>query len=167
MGQRQICWSHLLRAFIDFSQRDGPAGLLGRELADSAELVFIYWRQFQHKTIDTAEYVRLETAVRDGMKPCLNRAVRADIESVSGSCANMLEHWEAMWTFVDTPGVEPTNNHAERELRRLVLWRQRCFGSQSERGDRFVERMLDRDPHPARAGAQRPRLFAALLGRQA
>lgn len=54
----------------------------------------------------------------------------------------MLKHWDAMWTFVTTPGVEPTNNHAERELRRLVIWRKRCFGSQSERGDRFVERMM-------------------------
>jgi transposase len=142
MGRRQICWSHLLRAFINFSQRDGPAGPLGRELADSAELIFIYWRQFQAKTIDRVELGRLVSAVRDGMKPCLDRAVRANIAYVSGSCANMLEHWEAMWTFIDTPGVEPTNNHAERELRRLVLWRKRCFGSQSERGDRFVERVM-------------------------
>ncbi len=142
MHRRQVCWSHLLRVFIDFSQRDGPAGLVGRELADSAELVFVYWRQLQAKTIDTAECVRLLNAIRDGMKPCLERAVHANIAGVSGSCANMLEHWEAMWTFVDSPGVEPTNNHAERELRRLVLWRKRCFGSQSERGDRFVERML-------------------------
>lgn len=142
MGRRQICWSHLLRLFIDFSQRDGPAAQLGRELADSAELVFLYWRQRQAKSLDRAEFVRLVNAVRDGMKPCLERAVRANITYVSGSCANMLDHWEAMWTFIDTPGVAPTNNHAERELRRLVLWRKRCFGSQSERGDRFVERMM-------------------------
>ena len=76
------------------------------------------------------------------MKPCLERAERAGIAYVSGSCANMLKHWDAMWTFVDTEGVDPTNNHAERELRRLVLWRKRCFGSQSDRGDRFVERMM-------------------------
>lgn len=142
MGRRQICWSHLLRLFIDFSQRDGPAAHLGRELCDSAELVFLYWRQFQAKTIARADFVRLVNAVRDGMRPCLERAVCANIAYVSGSCANILEHWEAMWTFVDTPGVSPTNNHAERELRRLVLWRKRCFGSQSERGDRFVERMM-------------------------
>ena len=142
MGRRQICWSHLLRLFIDFSQRDGPAAQVGRELADSAELVFVYWRQLRDQTIDRPTFVRLVGAVRDGMKPCLERAAQADIDYVSGSCANMVGHWDAMWTFVDTPGVQPTNNHAERELRRLVLWRKRCFGSQSERGDRFVERML-------------------------
>jgi transposase len=142
MKRRQICWSHLLRLFIDFSQRDGPAAQFGRELVDSAELVFIYWRKFQAKRINRAELVRLVSVVRDGMKPCLERARQADIAHVSGSCANLLEHWEAMWTFLEHPGVEPTNNHGERELRRLVLWRKRCFGSQSERGDRFVERML-------------------------
>ena len=47
-----------------------------------------------------------------------------------------------MWTFSNTKGVDPTNNHAERELRQLVLWRKKCFGSQSERGERFVERMM-------------------------
>jgi len=142
MEHRQICWSHLLRTFIAFSQRDGPAAQLGRELTDSAELVFVYWRQFQAKTIDRDELARLVTAVAEGMKPCLERARRAGIAYLSGSCANMLEHWDAMWTFVNTVGVEPTNNHAERELRRLVLWRKRCFGSQSDRGDRFVERMM-------------------------
>src|SRR5690606_5063598 len=38
--------------------------------------------------------------------------------------------------------TEPTNNAAERALRRAVLWRKCCFGSQSGRGLRFVERML-------------------------
>lgn len=36
----------------------------------------------------------------------------------------------------------PTNNHAERELRGLVMWRRRSFGSQSEHGTRFAARMM-------------------------
>ncbi len=39
-------------------------------------------------------------------------------------------------------GVEPTNNAAERALRRAVLWRRKSFGTQSETGSRFVERIL-------------------------
>ena len=39
-------------------------------------------------------------------------------------------------------GVEPTNHHAERLLRRGVLWRKNAFGCQSAAGCRFVERML-------------------------
>jgi transposase len=47
-----------------------------------------------------------------------------------------------VWTFVRVEGVEPTNNHIERLLRPAVLWRKRSFGSQSESGCRFVERLL-------------------------
>jgi len=57
-------------------------------------------------------------------------------------CANVLELLPAVWRFVVTEGVEPTNNHAERLLRRGVLWRKNAFGSHSEAGCRFVERML-------------------------
>jgi transposase len=38
--------------------------------------------------------------------------------------------------------VEPTNNAAERAVRPAVLWRTGCFGTQSEAGSRFVERLL-------------------------
>jgi transposase len=49
---------------------------------------------------------------------------------------------EALWTFAEVAGVEPTNNAAERVLRRAVLRRKRSYGSQSEAGCRFVERLL-------------------------
>lgn len=142
MKRRQICWSHLLRLFVGFSQRDGPAAALGKELVEYAELVFFYWRRHRLEKLPREEYIRLMEAVKLAMKPCLKRVVHAELPDVSGSCANLLEHWDAMWTFVHTPGIDPTNNHAERELRPVVLWRKRCFGSQSDRGDRFVERIL-------------------------
>ena len=47
-----------------------------------------------------------------------------------------------LWNFVTHEGVQPTNNHAELELRAFVMWRKRSFGSQSERGERFAERMM-------------------------
>ena len=43
---------------------------------------------------------------------------------------------------MDVPGVDPTNNAAERAVRPAVLWRKQSFGTQSERGSEFVERML-------------------------
>ena len=142
MNRRQICWSHLQRAFVAFSQRDGPEGELGQDLVTCAELVFGYWRQLCSGELSREQFEHWMEALKNSTKTFLERAVNAGLEHFSGSCANMLKHWDAMWTFVTTPGVEPTNNHAERELRRLVIWRKRCFGSQSERGDRFVERMM-------------------------
>lgn len=45
-------------------------------------------------------------------------------------------------SFAERDGVEPTNNHAERELRAFVLWRKRSFGTQSDRGNLFAERLM-------------------------
>jgi len=50
--------------------------------------------------------------------------------------------WAALWTFVRVEGVEPTNNVAERALRPAVLRRKGSFGSDSEAGSRFAERLL-------------------------
>lgn len=72
----------------------------------------------------------------------LQKAVDLGFDGVSGSCADILEHRAALWTFVDESGVEPTNNHAERELRAFVLWMKRSFGTQSERGNLFAERLM-------------------------
>jgi Transposase IS66 family len=55
---------------------------------------------------------------------------------------NLLKRWPALWTFAHTDGVEPTNNHAERGLRGAVIYRKLSLGSQSERGERTIERLL-------------------------
>jgi transposase len=47
-----------------------------------------------------------------------------------------------LWVFLDHKGLEPTNNRAERALRFGVLWRKRSLGTQSEKGNRWVERIL-------------------------
>jgi transposase len=39
-------------------------------------------------------------------------------------------------------GIEPTNNAAERALRGPVIYRKLSFGTQSEAGSRFVERIF-------------------------
>jgi hypothetical protein len=55
---------------------------------------------------------------------------------------NLLKPWPALWTFAKHDGVEPTNNHAERSLRGAVIYRKLSLGSQSEGGERKIERLL-------------------------
>ena len=55
---------------------------------------------------------------------------------------NLLKGWPALWTFAGVPGVEPTNNPAERGLRGAVIYRKLSLGSQSEEGERTIERLL-------------------------
>ena len=142
MERRQICWAHLLRKYVSFSERDGPAGRFGKELLDYTGLVFEYWHNYKDDKLSRKQLVSRMAPVRQQVEALLARIVAADIKGVSGSCANMLAHKEALWTFVDHDGVDPTNNHAERELRAFVLWRKRSFGTQSERGNLFAERLM-------------------------
>ena len=55
---------------------------------------------------------------------------------------NLLKRWPALWSFASVPGVQPTNNHAERGLRGAVIYRKLSLGSQSAQGERTIERLL-------------------------
>jgi transposase len=57
-------------------------------------------------------------------------------------CRQLMKWWPALWTFARVEGVEPTNNVAERALRPAVLWRKGSFGSDSQAGSHFAERLL-------------------------
>ena len=142
MARRQICWAHLLRKFVSFAERDGPAGQFGRELLDYTGILFEYWTDHRKGSLSRDTLRAWMAPLREQVEALLDRAAQASLAGVSGSCADILKHREALWTFIDREGVEPTNNHAERELRAFVLWRKRSFGTQSERGNRFAERLM-------------------------
>ncbi len=142
MAQRQICWAHLLRKFISFSERAGPSAAFGKKLLDYTGLVFDYWHDYKQGRLDHATFVAWLAPVRQQLEAALADAVAADIPGLSGSCNDILEHRAALWTFVDQAGVDPTNNHAEREIRAFVLWRKRSFGTQSDRGNTFAENLM-------------------------
>lgn len=142
MALRQICHAHLLRKFVAFSERAGPAGAFGRELLELTALMFEYWHGFKDGLLTRRELQLWLAPVQRDIERLLQRGAQADIERLSGSCADILAHRDALWTFVTHEGVEPTNNHGELELRDFVLWRKRSFGSQSERGERFAERVM-------------------------
>ena len=42
--------------------------------------------------------------------------------------------YNRLFTFMDYPGVEPTNNQAEQSLRNLVIFRKICFGTRPKEG---------------------------------
>ena len=64
-------------------------------------------------------------------------------EDDAGKLARLLiREMDSLWVFLEHDGVEPTNNRAERALRFGVLWRKRSYGTQSDKGNRWVERIL-------------------------
>jgi transposase len=142
MDRRQICWAHLLRKFVSFSERDGPAGAVGRQLLDYTGIVFDYWHDYKEGKLDRETFIAWMAPVKKQVHDVLTHAAAVGIAHVSGACADVLEHEPALWTFVEVENVEPTNNHAEREIRAFVLWRKRSFGTQSERGNVFAANLM-------------------------
>jgi transposase len=136
MDRRQICWAHLVRKFASYASRQGQAGKLGNGLLLWSGLVLHRWHQVRDGTMSRAEFRNRMGPVRDAIERLLEAG--ASVSGIAGSCADILAHRDALWTFVDKSGVDPTNNHAERELRGFVLWRKLTFGSRSERGTLFA-----------------------------
>lgn len=54
----------------------------------------------------------------------------------------LLREMESLWVFLCHRGVEPTNNRSEGALRFGVQWRKRSLGTASDKGNRWVERIL-------------------------
>ena len=63
-------------------------------------------------------------------------------DSAGQLARSLLSEMDSLWVFLEENGVEPTNNRAERALRFGVIWRKRSNGTQSEKGNRWVERIL-------------------------
>jgi transposase len=142
MDKRQICWAHLIRKFASFAERSGSTGQLGAQLLFWSQAMMHYWHMVRDGTMSRRRFRKLMISIQPIVEDLLDRGVRLDVRGVSGSCKDILAHKLALWTFVDQEGIEPTNNHAERELRGFVLWRKKCFGSQSDRGNRFAARIM-------------------------
>ena len=80
--------------------------------------------------------------LRRRLKRLLRRHVKNPVRAARALVTDLREYGAALWTFAKIEGLEPTNNTAERAIRKAVLWRKGSFGSASPAGSRFVERML-------------------------
>lgn len=140
--QRQLCWAHLLREFTAFTERGGAAARLGRALLTDADTLFARWHRVRDGTLSRPRFWRQMRPLRRRVERRLRHGVRCPDGKTAATCRDLVQLKMALWTFIDIPGVEPTNNAAERALRPAVLWRKGSFGTHSAAGSRFAERML-------------------------
>jgi transposase len=140
--QRQLCWAHLKREFIAWSERTGETARIGRALLAIDQQLFSLWYRVRDGTLAWADFQVAMHPLMARVKTLLQEGVAGADAKAQGTCRNLLKREAALWTVVWEPGVEPTNNAAERPLRRAVLWRRRSFGTQSEAGSQFVARIL-------------------------
>jgi len=140
--QRQLCWAHLKRDFQAFVDRGGESARLGEALLKQVKTMFELWHQLCDGTLMRIEFREQMEPICETVGDLLRQGTALSHDKTRRTCENILKLQPALWTFVFVEGVEPTNNNAERPLRRAVLWRRRSFGTQSEAGSLFVARVL-------------------------
>jgi len=139
---RQICWAHLLRDFEAMRDRGGRSEAIGDALLAQAHQMFTWWHRVREGTLQRSTFRSYMTPLRREVERLLDAGSHCGVPKTAGTCRDILKRREALWTFVQVDGVEPTNNTAERAIRPGVLWRKGSFGTQSEEGSRFVESMM-------------------------
>jgi transposase len=148
--QRQVCWAHLKRDLTRIAERSGVSGNLGKALLAQEKLLFELWYRVRDGTLSRTELISQVTPIQQQVHQLLTQGAgyqiapreKTPLAKTVRTCQQLLKVEPALWTFVTTQGVEPTNNAAERALRPAVLWRKNSFGSQSQAGSLFVSRML-------------------------
>ena len=141
-SQRQFCWAHLLRDFIKISERSGQSGRSGEQLLAYSRRMFKLWWRYRDGNLSRAKLIVVMKRIQEGFEETLEAGTRCGHSKTEGTCKKILKHKTALWTFVTEEGVEPTNNIAEQIIRGYVMWRKTSFGTQSDRGDRYVERIM-------------------------
>jgi transposase len=131
---RQTCLAHLIRKADALSERKKP------DLRRFGEFIAAWLRQlvsFAKEPPDPQTWSDFYTFFLFAI------SLWEEDETDAGRLARQLiREMDNLWTFLDHHGVDPTNNRAERALRFGVLWRKRSLGTQSEKGNRWVERIL-------------------------
>jgi len=144
-GSQQLCWSHADRDFEKIADRDGFDKQVGEGLLECKTRLFDLWYQFKEGHIVRSELIK---KIEEDLKPDVKLLLKAGavyqdcLSKTKATCMDFLNRFDTLWLFVYVDGVEPTNNLAERGLRHGVIWRKISYGSQSETGERFVERVM-------------------------
>jgi transposase len=142
LRERQLCLAHLSRDFQAMIDRGGPGQAVGLALLEHLHVLFAWWHWVRDGTWKRSTFQSSVRTLRASFKMELQWGSQSDCPKTAATCRELLAREAAVWTFVRVEGIEPTNNRAERQLRHAVLWRKVSYGTQSERGSRFVASML-------------------------
>jgi transposase len=142
---RQVCFAHLLRDFTRFSNSADPyTAKIGKGLVHQTEVMFSLYHRRRKGEISEEKFLAGIEEIKKRIDCLLYRGREVfGLPRLNRFCKNIEKIRPALWNFAYSNGkIEPTNNLAERDLRQFVIWRKISFGSQSERGSRFMERMI-------------------------
>jgi transposase len=143
-GKAQFCWAHLKRnllGIVEFTKSSAVERFCRDALAEHARL-FRLWHKFRGGQIDRRQLLLRSIPIQKRIFALAERHLNSPHREVRNLATALFEHNERLFTFLEHPGVEPTNNSAERALRTGVQWRKICFGNRSASGELATARLL-------------------------
>src|SRR6266705_1812278 len=114
---RQLCWAHLLRDFAAIRERGGAGEEIGDALLAQAHQMCAWWHRVREGTLKRSTFRSYMTPLRHEVERLLEAGSQCEVAKTAGTCQEILKRRQALWTFVQVEGVEPTNNTSERSIR--------------------------------------------------
>ncbi|MCP4750147.1 MAG: IS66 family transposase [Proteobacteria bacterium] len=144
----QYCLAHLIRNIKYLTGLpDKETKAYGEKLLEAYRNLFktIHERESVTATVfntrlDEARKTILKTAI-DEVPSRLDSNGREEKREAKNMADRFILHGEAYFTFMTTPGIEPTNNAAERAIRFVVIDRLITQGTRSVNGRKASERL--------------------------
>ena len=134
VGLRQTCLAHLIRDAKGLAESKDP------DIASFGKIALAELTRLCHMAHAPPTRGEWRTFYARFCKLVFRNHGRKDPAGVFAR--RLLREINSLWVFLEKEGVSPTNNHAERMLRFAVCWRKRSLGTESEKGNRWVERIL-------------------------
>jgi transposase len=141
--RRQLCWAHLGRDLQAIIDAGGPGADRAGAMRKGEEAMFRHWHEFKDGMINRLG-LRQATAPfrKDFAQFCSDGRAQDGDRRWHNLGKALVKLWPAVFNFIDTEGLEPTNNHAERIIRPSVIWRKITQGTRSDTGRICVSRIL-------------------------
>jgi transposase len=137
----QYCLAHLIRDFKAYGEREGPDKKIGKALEKILAKACSAHRKHKEGKISLSQRNRRLVHARKKAEYWLYEGLANGSDKLSSLCNRLLDEFDKLWTFVKHLHIDPTNNMGERDLRKMVIWRKKSYGTRSSRGKRFVERI--------------------------
>ena len=143
-GRSQLCWAHLKRNILgiqDFAKTTDAQRFCRDALALYARL-FRLWRKFQGSLIERDQLILRSIPLQKRWFTLAEQYLDSDDKEVRNMATALFQHCGRLFTFLEHPGVEPTNNCVEQALRIAVQLRKIIFGNRSAQGEVATARLL-------------------------
>lgn len=115
----------------------------GQRLAKCARQMMAAYAEREAGRISHQEMVQRLAPVRQRTHERLTWAAKGVLGPKTRAMAKeILKVEEHLWRLLSDPAIPVTNNVRERLLRYAVIWRELSYGTDSQAGARFVERIL-------------------------